>query len=91
MGAQAAGIVAGDVDQTRLAAPEELQAHQVQAGSLDDTSIVPDAALAVLGPNPCRNSLHNLSFHSSIPNASSLTSCIGNSYSQQVRYLHGLI
>ena len=47
VGAQVASIVAGAVDETRLAAPEERYAHQVHPGGLDDASVVADTALAV--------------------------------------------
>ena len=47
MRAEVAGVVAGAVDQRRLAAPQELHAHQVQARRVGDAAVVADQALAV--------------------------------------------
>ena len=40
MVAEIARVVAGAVDQSRFAAAQELQAHQVQAGRVDDPAVV---------------------------------------------------
>ena len=45
--AEIARIVAGAVDQRRLATPQELHAHQVHARRVDHAAVVTDAALAI--------------------------------------------
>ena len=47
MVAEIARIVAGAIDERRLATPQELHAHQVQARRLDHAAVVTDAALAI--------------------------------------------
>jgi len=47
MRAQIARVVAGAVDQGRLAAPQELHPHEVDAGRADDAAVMRDVALAV--------------------------------------------
>ena len=64
MRAEIARVVAGAVDEGRLASSQELYAHQVHAGCIaDDTAVVTHAALAVqnrhlevrvVGPEPGR-------------------------------------
>ena len=47
MRTQIAGVIAGAVDQRRLAPPQELHPHEIHAGRGDDAAVVRDVALAI--------------------------------------------
>ena len=47
MVAEVARVVAGTIEEDGFAAAEELHAHQVHAGRVDDAAVVTDLSLAV--------------------------------------------